>query len=358
MKNNLHIDGHKLYWHLDRVAAWQNGELIAPVYVEISPVSFCNHHCVFCGLDFAQDERLSLDAEMLCQRLQEMAKLGVKSIMLAGEGEPLLHKEIIRIVATAKKAGLDVSITTNGTAGSAELWEALLPHLSWLRFSMDAGSAEVHAQVHQVDERMFGKTINSIQDALNVRKKLGCGVTIGVQYLMIQQNLHDIESAIQLYDRIGVDYLSFKPYSEHPQMLNKSGFVYSPEMLAGVEKVIQSYQEKTALQLIYRKVATENYAGGSIGFEACRALPFWGYISSKGDFHTCSVFLNDERFTTGNIYHANMESILFGEARRASIEYGCRGLVVGHECRLNCRMARINEFLEVLAHKPLHVNFI
>lgn len=92
MSNNYHIDGHKLYWHLERLMAWQTGELIAPIYIEISPVSFCNHRCLFCGLDFAQGDRLSLDTEATCHSLQEMARLGVKSVMFAGEGEPLLHR--------------------------------------------------------------------------------------------------------------------------------------------------------------------------------------------------------------------------------------------------------------------------
>lgn len=358
MSNAYHIDGHKLFWHLDRVAAWQAGELIAPVYVEISPVSYCNHRCIFCALDFAQGDHQTLDADILCSRLQEMGRLGVRSIMLAGEGEPLLHKGLPRIVATAKEAGIDVSITSNGTVGTPELWAQLLPHLSWLRFSMDAASASVHSAVHRVDERMFEKTIASIRAALDVRKQQGGDVTIGVQYLMIQQNLHDIDNAIRLYDGIGVDYISFKPYSEHPQMLNKSGFVYSKELLHEVESLIESYSGRTSAQLIYRKVASENYAGGDIGFTACRALPFWGYISSKGDFHTCSVFLNDERFIVGNIYQNTMEQILFGEKRRASVEYGCKDLEVGYECRLNCRMARINEFLEFIAIRPHHVNFI
>ena len=352
------MDGHKLFWHLDRVAAWQSGELIAPVYVEISPVSFCNHCCIFCGLDFAHDEKNVIDADLLCKRLEEMGRLGVRSIMLAGEGEPLLHKELPRIVSTAKNAGIDVSITTNGTVGNTELWEKLLPDLSWIRFSMDAGSAVVHARVHGVAEQVFDKTVASITDALAVRTRMGLTATIGVQYLMIPENLDDIERAIHLYGRLGVDYISFKPYSEHPQMLGKSGFVYTQEMLDRIESIIESCRQTAGTRLIYRKMSATGYSSGEIRFKTCRALPFWGYISSKGDFYTCSVFLNDERFRVGNIYKESMESIFFGQVRKSSVEYGCKGLVVGGECRLNCRMARINEFLDFLDQKPDHINFI
>ena len=61
------IDRHKLYWHLDRVTDWQNKRVIAPIYLEISPVSMCNHRCIFCGIDFARDKGSSIRGEILCR---------------------------------------------------------------------------------------------------------------------------------------------------------------------------------------------------------------------------------------------------------------------------------------------------
>jgi len=352
------LDGHKLFWHLDRLQAWQSGALIAPIYVEVSPVSYCNHKCIFCGLDFAQGSPASLDTEVINERIIEMGKLGVKSIMFAGEGEPLLHKGLPRWVETAKGNGIDVSITTNGGPGSIELWNLLIPHLSWLRFSVDAGSSSVYSKIHSVQETAFEKTLQSIRDALTIRDRFG-RCTVGVQYLMIRDNLEDIENAISIFSELGVDYFLLKPYSEHPQMLNKSGFNYSEEDISRIEEIVASYQARVGKPwIIFRKRATSNYIDHSKNFGHCRALPFWGYISSVGDFHTCSVFLNDERFKVGNIYTNNMQGILFGDKRRSSIAYGACDLEVGFECRVNCRMARINEFLEFLDNRPEHINFI
>jgi len=359
-QDHLAIDGHKLYWHLERVAEWQKNRLIAPIYVEISPVSFCNHQCAFCGLDFAHNERLALNDDILMNRITEMGQLGVKSIMFAGEGEPLLHSRMAEIAAHTKSCGIDASITTNGMAGNAEIWEKLLPSLTWIRFSIDAATPEQYATVHGVSPTSFERTITSLKEAVRIKQEHNLPVTVGVQFLMIQQNLVDIEAALHLYSSIGVDYIIFKPYSEHPQMINKSGFNYSIDMIGSIEKTIQEFvrTNTTKTSVLFRKAATEAYVNGIQSFSSCCALPFWGYISSNGDFYTCSVFLNDERFKAGNIYSEDMEAIIFGDRRNTSITLAEHELEIGHECRVNCRMARINEFLAFLNNRPDHINFI
>ncbi len=356
--DNYMIDGHKLLWHLDRVTQWQTDRVIAPIYIEISPVSLCNHRCIFCGIDFARDNSHKLDRDILCKRLEEMGQAGVKSIMFAGEGEPLMHKDLPEFIRVSKKNGIDVSLTTNGTLGNYDLWKDILPHLTWIRFSVDAGTSSVYSKVHGVSETLFEKTIQSIEEAVKVQMDCGLDVTIGVQYLIIEENLNDIENALRLFSEIGVDYLSLKPYSLHPQMINKRDTVYSDAVINDIEGIIQTYRNTSDMSIIFRKEALMKYMRKDSNFKSCFALPFWGYVSSKGDFYTCSVFINDERFKTGNIYENDMKQIIFGERRQQSITYGEEELVIKNECRLNCRMARINEFLEVLEKKPDHVNFI
>lgn len=352
------IDGHKLYWHLDRVADWQKNRLIAPIYVEISLVSYCNHKCLFCGLDFAHNEKVALDADILMTRIEEMGSLGVKSIMFAGEGEPLLYPRMAEVASHAKSCGIDVSITTNGMAGNANIWERLLSSLTWVRFSIDAANPETYATVHGISPARFERTITSLKEAIRIKREQHLPATIGVQFLMIQQNLADIEAALRLYSDIGVDYLSFKPYSEHPKMINKSGFTYSTGMIHATEKTIRAFAGTAKTAIIFRKTATEVYSNGVQRFTSCCALPFWGYISSRGDFYTCSVYLNDERFNVGNIYSETMDMILYGEKRKKSIAFAKQELEIGHECRVNCRMARINEFLSLFNNPPDHINFI
>jgi radical SAM protein with 4Fe4S-binding SPASM domain len=288
-----------------------------------------------------------------------MGKTGVKSIMFAGEGEPLLHKDMPAFVMTAKENGIDVSITTNGSLGSYALWKEILPFLTWIRFSVDAGTADVHATVHKVSEDAFYKTVKSIDEAVRVKRELGLNVTIGIQFLVIKENIDTMEEAVRLFSGIGVDYFSLKPYSLHPQMINKRDTEYTDNLIRHIEEIVDKYKDNSSkMNIIFRKSAMEKYRDKDRIFRHCRALPFWGYISSKGDFYTCSVFINDERFRTGNIYEDDMEHIFFGDKRKQSIKYGEKDLPIAEECRLNCRMARINEFLGFLERRPEHINFI
>ena len=351
------LDGHKLYWHMDRLSEWQKGGMIPPIYVEISPVSFCNHNCIFCGVDFAKVNHRALDTDVLCKALIEMAQLGIRSVMFAGEGEPILHKDIALFVRKAKQSGIDVSLTTNGSKGKYQVWMDIIPYLSWIRFSVDAGTPEVYAKVHNVKESTFDEVIKSIGEAIRVKKDYKLETTIGVQFLLLEENICDLEAAINLFCSIGVNYIVFKPYSLHPQMINKKYVTYSMELVDRVQRIIDKHKSKTETEIIFRKDSLIAYVNGNKNFDRCWALPFWGYISSDGNFYTCSVFLNDNRFNSGNIYNQSMYDIIFGNKRSDSINYGKNGLSV-EKCRTNCRMARINEFLQFIANKPSHVNFI
>ena len=104
------IDGHKLFYHPRRVARvveagadWEKAKHVYPIYVEVSPIGACNHRCAFCSVDYIgyKPNRLSID--VMSKRLPELSRLGVKSIMFAGEGEPLLHTDISEMISSYKK---------------------------------------------------------------------------------------------------------------------------------------------------------------------------------------------------------------------------------------------------------------
>jgi radical SAM protein with 4Fe4S-binding SPASM domain len=233
----------------------------------------------------------------------------------------------------------------------------VLPHLSWVKFSVDAGSAETYARTHAVEPRVFERTLDSIAVAVETRHRRALPVKLGVQYLVLGEDYADLRAAIDVAERLRVDYFVIKPHSVHPQSLAPLDVGYSERMLREIEAIVAESADRD-VPVIFRKAAMEQALRPRALYGHCYALPFAGYVSSAGDFYTCSVFLGDERFRAGNLYTDSFRDIIEGERRRQVVRFGRHELQLTAECRVNCRMARVNEYLEPLSRDPEHVNFI
>jgi GTP 3',8-cyclase len=350
------IDSHKLLYHVSRVHEWLKGKMVYPIYMEISPAGACNHRCTFCALDYMEYRPHFLDAVVLKKRLTEMGRLGVKSIMYGGEGEPLLHKEIAGIISHTKASGIDVAITTNGVLLRRELFEQISPSVSWIKVSLNAGTPETYAAVHRTKSDDFNRVINNLAGASANLKATGNACTIGAQMILLPENAQEVELLAKTCREIGLRYLVIKPYSQHHKSITHAyqSFDYSP-YLSMMESLIGF--NDADFSVIFRANTMKKMHRSQRGYEKCLALPFWSYIDSDGYVWGCSAYLGDERFKYGNIHDESFETIWIGERRRVSLQMVATELDT-EECRMNCRMDEINLYLWELTHPSAHVNFI
>lgn len=354
--DKFRIDSHKLLFHPREVADWMNGETIYPIYMEISPSGSCNHRCTFCALDFMEYRPRFLDAPVLKERLTEMGRLGVKSVMFGGEGEPLLHKDIAGIINHTKGAGIDVAITTNGVLLGNDLFAQIAPSVSWIKVSLNAGTPETYAAVHRTKEADFERVIDNLKAAVTHLKATGNECTIGAQMILLPENANEVEKLSSICREIGLSYLVIKPYSQHHKSLTHTyeGFDYTPYL--NMMDRLTGFNDET-FSVIFRANTMKKMHRSQRGYERCLALPFWSYIDANGSVWGCSAYLGDERFNYGNIHEESFEEIWNGERRKVSLEMVANCLDT-QECRMNCRMDEINLYLWELTHPSRHVNFI
>jgi len=214
------IDSHKLMYHVPRVNDWLTGKDIYPIYCEVGLTDICNQRCIFCGLDYMHTDPHVLETKPVKRLIGDAAKRGLKSIMFAGEGEPLLHKDCSLFIHHAKKCGVDVALVTNGALMDKRFLEESLSELTWIKISLDAATASSYRSIHGVKGDEFARVVDNIQRAVSVRKRMGLPVTIGVQLLLLNQNYREVCLLAQKAKKWGVDYLAVKPYSKHPLSRN------------------------------------------------------------------------------------------------------------------------------------------
>ena len=155
---NRRIDGHKLMLHPELVCRWMKGEYPVVTYVEMSPTSLCNYHCNFCALDFINrgPQLLIGDAKAA---ISEMSQLGVKSIMFAGEGEPLMYREFVSLAYHAKRNNIDIALTTNGSLMEQKISYELLNIMSWIKVSLSSAVLSTFARMSGLDHKSGAKML-------------------------------------------------------------------------------------------------------------------------------------------------------------------------------------------------------
>ncbi|MEO5362984.1 MAG: radical SAM protein [Magnetococcus sp. DMHC-8] len=364
-RDTYRIDSHKMIYHPAKAASvlavqgdWERARTIYPIYMEIAPVGACNHRCVFCAVDYIGYQSVRLEYDLLAKRIPEIGRLGVKSIMYAGEGEPLLHKEMARIVTLTKAAGMDVSITTNATVMPPGFIDQALADLSWLKVSINAGTAATYAAIHRTKESDFDKAVNNMAAMVRRKRDHQLSCVLGAQMLLLDENAHEIETLATICrDDIGLDYLVVKPYSQHlfSNTQRYREFDYQ-QFLARGSALAHLNTER--FSLIFRGHTMQKLAD-SDRYTRCHAVPFlWGFIMANGTVSGCSAFLLDKRFEYGNINEQSFQEIWEGEARRQGFELMTNELDIS-ECRVNCRMDDINRYLHQIHTQSVpHINFI
>lgn len=361
------IDAHKLMYHPDRIAQWQaagdeweKAKSVYPLYVEIAPAGACNHRCTFCAVDYIGYKTRTLDKDLLIRRVTEMAERGVRSIMYAGEGEPLLHRHIGEVIVQTQKTGIDVGLTTNAVALKEQLIHEALSSITWIKASVNAGSRETYAAVHQTKADDFDRVFRNLAKAVEVKNANRYGCTIGVQMVLLPENQHEAVILASRAKDIGADYVVIKPYSQH---LMSTATMEKDYKDFDYSRVFPMEDELVALEdarfkVIFRRRTMEKLLEGDRRYTVCQATPFfWAYVMASGDVYGCSAYLEDSRFCYGNLKERSFTDIWEGESRRRSFNHVRHELNIS-ECRQNCRMDEVNRYLWDLQHPPAHVNFI
>ena len=217
-EGELILDSHKLSYHYDRVDAWENGERIAPVSVDMALTRACGAMCSFCyAMVQEPQERSSIKTKEALNLLDDFAEVGIKGVSLISDGESTLSKAYVPFIQHASKIGIDVGNATNGWEWEPNKIEQVLPYLKWVRFTVAAGKPESYAKImfkNSEHTPVYDRAMKHIKYAVDLKKKLNLEVTLGIQMVLMPEFKDEILSFAKLAVDLGVDYGVIKHCSD------------------------------------------------------------------------------------------------------------------------------------------------
>lgn len=346
-------DGHKLQFHPKRVVEWLENGTCGPLHAEVGITNKCNHTCIFCTLNWVNHGRIDIDTEVMLNAIKDMSDLGVKSIYFAGEGEPTLHKDFIKFVNYAAEVGMKVSLSTNGAKFTREVAKQTLPNLSWVRFSVDAGTEKTYAKIHGVSEKEFSKVIKNIEETCKIKKELNCTTDIGVQTLLMPDNIEEIETLAHISKRIKVDNFQVKPCHHHPKSAyNKKLYTFIHDSLESQLKKL----ENDDFIVVVRTKSIERLLQDRT-YDECHGFHFYALIDAKGNITPCNIFYDNEELIYGNLYKETFKEIWNGKNRLNIIDK-ITNTCHQHCGEYRCRLDVLNRYLQRVKFPERNDEFI
>ena len=298
-----------------------------PRSIYIEPTSRCNELCQQCPrtLLSREDDR-DLSYEKFCFIVDQFPVL--ERVVLHGLGEPLLNKDLPRMIAYLKERGTYVLFNSNGILLNAKRGQALIDAgLDELRLSMDGASRETYALVRGVDA--FDKIWRNVKAFIAMqREQDASNPALSIWFTAMRENLQELPRLIDLASEHGVReiYLQRLVYFEEGLAhSNQSLFRRSNrEELALIRRCEEVCQERGMLFKASGSASpTESIVRdfGERPWSGCQRPYTLTYITSSGNILSCcfapfghkSAKEYREERVLGNVFQESIAEIWRGE---------------------------------------------
>lgn len=341
----LILDGTKIAWHQERISAWERGERIAPITVDMSLTRACNYGCHYCYAMMQENDRLPITRDVIYRFLEDCAELGVKAISLVSDGESTLSPVFIDTIQRGSQLGLSMAVGTNAYLLGERKLQQILPHLTYLRVNISAGEAKRYSEIMGVREEWFHKVCENIRHMVRLKKEQSLPVTIGLQMVLMPEYGDQILPLAKLGKSLRPDYLIFKHCSD-----NEDGFLgvdYSQyEKLYDTLREAETYSDEGyQVQVKWSKLQNE----GRRSYQRCYGPPFLLQISGSGLVAPCGMLFNEQfkKFHIGNIVTESFKDMVRGDRYwevvnfLASPDFNAQKM-----CGTLCLQHKVNEYLD------------
>ncbi len=343
----LILDGTKVAWYEDRIRAWERGERIAPITIDMALTRACNYSCNYCYATLQENQRATISSEVMTDFLHDCADLGVRGISLVSDGESTISPAFEHTVTLGSKLGLSMACGTNGYLLKRPLLERILEHLTYLRINITAGEPDRYAEIMGVDRQAFYQVKENIRAMVELKRERELSVTLGLQMVLMPEFNDQILPLTELGRELGVDYLVIKHCSddEYGSLgVDYSGYQALRETLEQAEGYSTPEYQVTVK---WSKIEAE----GKRSYQRCYGPPFIIQLSGSGLVAPCGMLFNEQykKFHIGNITERRFKDIWASDRYWEVMNYlASPDFNAQRMCGTLCLQHKVNEYLDAV----------
>ena len=210
----------------------------APPIIVWNFTNMCNLKCKHCYQDAGKKLPQELTLAKRLKIVEELAYEDVFSIAYSG-GEPLMDRDLWKVIEKGVECNLYQSIATNGTLVSADVAKKMANvGINYVEISLDSTKPDVHDRFRGVSG-FWGKAVRGIENAVAQGS-----FTVGVASTITQVNFGELEQLIQFSKNIGADRFyafNFIPTGRGKRMVDMD---LTPEQREEMLNILYGHYEK------------------------------------------------------------------------------------------------------------------
>lgn len=287
----------------------------APYHLQLEVTNACNLDCVMCWRSDIVDNPRFLDFETVKKVIDEAAP---KKMNIFGLGEPLLNKDLFKMIEYAVGHGIKVALTTNMVAKKDKIEKLYASGINLIKISIDAATKETYLKIRKRDE--FDNIIENIK-ILNSLKKENKTRTpyIRFNFAVQDRNIKEIETVLDIarnnkIDSVYYQYLKF--YDHEDQRSNIVGEIDGKnlyERLKHAEQRSKELKVKTNISVWLRdyKLFSNRFMPSVEDNSRFCYFPWMGtFIEATGEVKPCPVLAwRKGEGAVGNIFNDSFKDI-------------------------------------------------
>lgn len=339
----LIVDGTKVGFWPDRIAAWQRGERIAPVTIDCAMTRACNAACGFCYAQLQASDGAKITKEHFFHFLEDAAEIGVKGVSYISDGESTVVPWYADAVEYGHSLGLCIGAGSNGIKLTRDVLERVVPKLSYLRFNFSAGERKRYAEIMGVTQAMYDIVVQNIQDAVEIANRGQHPCTVNMQLVCDPKDGDQLIPFARLASQLRPHYAVVKHCADSVD--GSLGVDYSKyqALMADFEEV-----ERIGRESGVRIEVKRGRLDGKRHYSRCFGPPFIMQISGNGEVAPCGFLFNEryKAFHIGNITRQRFKDIWSSDRYLEVMNYlASEHFDPRQRCGPNCLQHNTNDYL-------------